>query len=107
MNQLDARTQAEKLFDRNFLTYRGQGFFWYLENLEDELISRKGLEYCASKYSNEPLTLLTRNDEQTYPQFKLGKGIRSTILQVTSDYERDQERIIASRARKLESKYNK
>ena len=107
MNQEQARTEAQRLFNRNLLFNRGQGFWLYIENIENELVSRKGLEHCASDFTGEKLTLLTRNDEQTYPEFKLGKGIRSTVLQLTHDYERDQERLIAAKARKLERKFNK
>lgn len=108
MNQEESRELARTLFNFNFLEYRGQGFYMYTENLENELISRKGLEYCASLTAEtEELVIISRNDEQTFPEFKLGLGVRYTILQRKCDYDKDQERITARKANNLMTKYNK
>ena len=47
--QEEARATAIVLFNGNYLMRRGNGYYVYIEKLNDELLSRRGLEYAASR----------------------------------------------------------
>ena len=87
MTQEEARNQAKELFKPTNLCYKGQGFWVYKENLSEALISRKGLEHCVSDKEGVEVTLITRNDQQSYAEYKTGTGSRSTVLQQVRSFK--------------------
>ena len=112
-NQESAEQTARRLFNEVHLIDVGGGFYSYLEHTHEEHISRKGLERMASEYVGKPLTLLVRNDvtdtKSEVPRKMAGCTpvlYRSSVLQLTSDYEADQAKALESKARKLQNKYS-
>lgn len=95
---------AKELFVPECLEYVGQGFYRYLEPIRDSMISRKGLEREASNYFGVGLTLITRHEVED--STLVSPRERVAILQKTEDYERDMERSVAVKAKKLQSKYS-
>ena len=104
MTQKTAEQIARNLFKKERLLNVGAGFWRYTEPVSPDMISRRGLEHQASYAVGVALTLITRNNMEN--SLKLRVTERISILQRTSDYEKEQEKILERKAHKLQNKYN-